>query len=91
MHSTDGEIGRVHGLLVDDMKWAIRYLIVSTSKWGGHEVLIAPEWIDDINWSGSRLVVDLSRRAIKDAPAFDAAKPGMQRCTDQRNSAVRSA
>jgi hypothetical protein len=76
MHATDGAIGSVHGLLIDDMTWAIRYLIVSTSKWwGGHDVLIAPEWIDDINWSESKLVVDLSRQAIKDAPAFDAAKP----------------
>lgn len=76
MHATDGEIGRVHSLLVDDLTWAIRYLIVSTSKWwGGHDVLIAPEWIDDINWFESKLVVNLDRQAIKDAPAFDAAMP----------------
>ncbi len=61
---------------MDDMTWAIRYLIVSTSKWwGGHDVLIAPEWIDDINWSEGRFVVDLSRQAIKDSPAYDSAKP----------------
>ena len=76
VHATDGDIGRVEGLLVDDMTWAIRYLIVSTSKWwGGHEVLIAPEWIDDINWSEGRFVVELSRQAVKDSPPYDAAKP----------------
>jgi PRC-barrel domain len=76
MHATDGNIGHVKGLLVDDKTWAIRYLVVGTSDWwGGHDVLIAPEWIDDINWSEGRVVVDLSRQAIKDSPAYDSAKP----------------
>jgi hypothetical protein len=76
VHATDGDIGHVKGLLVDDMTWAIRYLVVSTGKWwGGHDVLIAPEWIDDINWSESKVVVDLSRQAIKDSPTYDSAKP----------------
>jgi len=76
VHATDGDIGRVKGLLVDDMTWAVRYLVVSTSKWwGGHDVLIAPEWIDDINWSEGRFVVELSRQAIKESPAYDSARP----------------
>jgi hypothetical protein len=75
VHATDGDIGRVKGLLVDDMTWAIRYLVVSTSSWwGGHDVLIAPEWIDDINWSESTVVVDLSRQAVKDSPPYDSEK-----------------
>jgi hypothetical protein len=76
VHVIDGDVGHVKGLLVADTTWAIRYLIVSTTKWwGGHDVLIAPEWIDDINWSEARFVVDLSRQAIKDSPAYDSAKP----------------
>ena len=75
VHATDGDIGRVKGLLIDEKTWAIRYLVVSTGNWwGGHDVLIAPEWIDDINWSEGRLVVDLSRQAIKDSPPYDAEK-----------------
>jgi len=76
VHATDGDVGRVKGLLVDEKTWAIRYLVVSTGNWWeGHDVLIAPDWIDDINWSEGRLVVDLSRQAIKDSPAYDAETP----------------
>jgi len=76
VHATDGDIGHVKALLVDNMTWAIRYLVVSTSNWwGGHEVLIAPEWIDDIDWSEGRVAVDLSRQAVKESPAYDSEKP----------------
>jgi hypothetical protein len=29
--------------------WSIRYLILDTSNWWvGHEVLVSPEWIQDV-------------------------------------------
>ena len=38
--ASDGDIGHVQDLLVDDHTWAIRYLIVNTSNWWGeHQVL----------------------------------------------------
>src|ERR1700723_1471874 len=72
IHATDGDIGHVDGILVEDGTWAIRYLVVNTSNWWlGHEVLIAPEWIDHIFWEESKVVVALSRQAVKNAPAYD--------------------
>jgi hypothetical protein len=72
IHATDGDIGHVQGILVEDKTWAIRYLIVNTSNWWlGHEVLIAPEWIDHIFWEESKVVVAVSRQAIRDAPPYD--------------------
>jgi hypothetical protein len=68
----DGEIGHVQGFLVDDSTWSIRYLIVNTSNWWvGHEVLLSPEWIQNVSWSDSNVSVDLDRQSIKDAPAYD--------------------
>jgi hypothetical protein len=70
--ATDGGIGHVEGLIVDDDSWVIRYLVVSTSGWWlGHQVLIAPEWIEDIDWLEATVSVDLSRQAVKHAPAYD--------------------
>jgi hypothetical protein len=70
--ATDGEIGHVSGFLVDDETWAIRYLIVDTSNWWmGHEVLIAPLWIQGVHWSDESVSVDLSRETIKSAPPYD--------------------
>jgi hypothetical protein len=64
----------VQDLLVDDQTWAIRYLIVDTSNWwGGHRVLVASKWIEAVSWSEAKVKVDLTRRAVRDAPPYDAA------------------
>jgi hypothetical protein len=72
VHATDGDIGHVQGMLVDERTWAIRFIVVDTSNWYlGHKVLIAPEWIQDVYWQESKLNVSITRQAVKDAPAYD--------------------
>jgi hypothetical protein len=74
IQATDGDIGHVQGLLVDEETWAIRYIIVDTSNWWlGHQVLIAPQWIQDVSWSDATVSVNLTRQAVKDAPPYDSA------------------
>ena len=74
IHATDGEIGHVQGMLVDEKSWAIRYLVINTSNWWlGHAVLVAPEWITDVSWKERTVTVDLTRQAIKDSPQWDPA------------------
>ena len=69
IEATDGGIGHVEDLLVDDRTWAITHLIVSTSNWrGGHRVLVAQRWIKDVSWSEAKVSVELTREAVKDAP-----------------------
>jgi uncharacterized protein YrrD len=72
IHATDGEIGHVAGLLVDEETWAIRYLIVDTSNWWfGHQVLISPQWITAVSWPEQSVTIDLTRDSVKTAPNFD--------------------
>jgi hypothetical protein len=72
VHASDGDIGHVEGLLVDERSWAIRYLIVNTSNWWvGHQVIISPEWIEDVSWSESTVSLDLTRKAVKESPPYD--------------------
>jgi len=74
IQATDGDIGHVQGLLVDEKTWAIRYMVVDTSNWWlGHQVLIAPQWIQDVSWSDATVSVNLTRQAVKDAPPYDSA------------------
>jgi len=74
IHATDGEIGHVQGLLVDEETWAIRYMIVNTSNWWlDHQVLIAPQWIQNVSWDDATVSVNLTRQAVKDAPPYDSA------------------
>jgi hypothetical protein len=74
VNASDGDIGHVQALLVDEGSWAIRYIVVNTSNWWlGHNVLIAPEWIGYVSWAESSLSVNLTRQAIQDSPPYDAA------------------
>jgi PRC-barrel domain len=74
IEATDGDIGHVQGLLVDEETWAIRYMVVDTSNWWlGHKVLIAPQWIKNVSWPEATVSVDLTRQAVKDAPPYDPA------------------
>lgn len=73
IQANDGEIGHVAGMLIDEQTWAVRYLVVDTSNWWlGHQVLIAPSWITDIDWLDATVSVDLTRQTIKTAPTYDA-------------------
>jgi hypothetical protein len=76
VHASDGDIGHVQALIVDERSWAIRYIVVNTSNWWmGHEVLIAPEWIDNVDWAESKVSVDLSRESVKNSPPYDSKAP----------------
>lgn len=71
IHASDGDIGHVAGMLLDEQTWAVRYLIVDTSNWWlGHQVLIAPQWFEDVNWLDKKVTVSMTRQAIKDAPVY---------------------
>ena len=71
IQSTDGEIGHVEDFIVDDQNWAIRYLIINTQNWWpGKRVLIATKWIEKVDWSELKIVVNLSRELIKQSPEF---------------------
>ena len=71
IEATDGAIGHVEDFVIDDETWAIRYLIVDTRNWWpGKRVLIAPQWIERVSWSESKVFLHLSREAIKQSPEF---------------------
>jgi uncharacterized protein YrrD len=73
VQAADGEVGHVQGLLVDVDTWAIRYLIVDTGHWWhAHQVLIAPQWIERVDWAAAAIVIDLKRQAIEASPHYDA-------------------
>ena len=76
IEATDGNIGHVEDLILDDHTWTIRYLIVDTSNWwGGQRVLVATRWIENVSWAEAKIWVDLTRQAVKDAPPYDSAAP----------------
>ena len=76
IEATDGGMGQVKTLLIDERTWAVRYLVVDTSSWWfGQLVLIAPQWIQAISWSDATIAVKVTRQAVKDAPPYDPSAP----------------
>src|SRR5262245_54727754 len=74
--ATDGDIGHVEDFLVDDVEWAIRYMIVDTRNWWpGKKVIVSPDWINRVSWPDSRVYVDMSREGVRTAPEYDADRP----------------
>lgn len=72
IEATDGDLGHVEDMLIDDKTWAIRYVVVDTVNWWpGKKVVIAPQWIKDVSWTDSKVYVNLSRDRIQNAPEYD--------------------
>jgi sporulation protein YlmC with PRC-barrel domain len=72
IEATDGELGHIDDFLVDDESWAIRYAVVDTSNWWfGRKVVVDPTLIRDVNWSGRKVSVDISRQSLKKSTPFD--------------------
>jgi len=74
IHGTDDKIGHVDDLITDDTDWGIRYLDVHTRNWlPGKHVLLAPQWIREVSWGRSEVVVNLATDAIRKAPEYESA------------------
>jgi len=71
IQAVDGEIGHVDDFIMDEETWAIRYLVIDTQNWWpGKKVLISPRWIERVDWSDSKVFINLSRDAIRQSPEY---------------------
>jgi len=76
IHATDGDLGHVHDVYVDDGQWRVRYFHVDTGDWFlGRHVLLAPTIVESIDWDGGRIAVAISREAVRSSPDIDSHKP----------------
>ena len=75
IRASDGQLGQVRGILVEEGSWMVRYLVVNTSSWWlGHQVLIAPTWIRAVNWIDGSIRVDLNLKQVHESPPYDSGK-----------------
>ncbi len=69
--ATDGEIGEVEDFIVNDQSWTIDFMEVDTGNWfPGKKVLISPQWIREINWESSSVVVNKTEEQVKNSPEY---------------------
>lgn len=76
VEASDGAVGHVDDVLIDDRTWEVRYLVVAMRNGlPGKRVLIAPAWIEEVDWEHARVNLRLTRAAIKGSPGYDPAEP----------------
>jgi sporulation protein YlmC with PRC-barrel domain len=72
IQASDGSLGHVQDFIVDDETWDIRYMVVDTRNWWpGKQVLVAPQWIQQVSLEDEKVHVDLTRESIRGGPEFD--------------------
>lgn len=70
--ATDGRIGHVDEFIASDQNWVIHYLAARTRNWlPGRCVVVAREWVTQIDWARRLLSVDLTKETISQAPEYD--------------------
>jgi sporulation protein YlmC with PRC-barrel domain len=77
IQATDGEIGHVDDVLVDEDSWRIRYLVLDTSNWiGGRSVVVAPRVLAGVDLSDRIVKVDAGREDIRRSPVLESIEVG---------------
>jgi hypothetical protein len=72
LEASDGEIGHVEELVVDDRDWAVRYLVIDTRNWlPGKKVVISPTWVERVSYEDSKVYVGMTRETVEQAPEYD--------------------
>ncbi len=75
IRATDGEVGHVENLLIDDVTWGIRYIIVDTKNWWpGKHVLLSPYAVRHISWEDQQVSVDVTQAHVKASPPWNPAE-----------------
>jgi stress response protein YsnF len=76
IRATDGDIGKVHEFLFDDLAWIVRYLVVDTGNWlPGRQVLLWPGILGQPDWGTQSLPVGLTKEQVEHSPHISSDEP----------------
>lgn len=69
--ATDGEIGGVSDLIVDDQEMKLRYLVIDTGNWlPGKKVVLSTAWISRVAPERDTVVMNIEKKRIQEAPEY---------------------
>ncbi|MCM5557055.1 PRC-barrel domain-containing protein [Pleomorphomonas sp. JP5] len=72
--ATDGDIGHVEDMLVEEADWSIHYLVIDTKNWWpGKKVLLSPRSARDIDWADKTVALNVDRDMVKNSPEYNEA------------------
>jgi sporulation protein YlmC with PRC-barrel domain len=76
LQASDGELGPVKDILLDDRDHGIRYIVVDTAKWlAGRLVLISPQSISRVAREEKKVHVDLTQDQVRQSPPLATDEP----------------
>lgn len=65
VRTSDGALGRMDDLVVEDANWFIRFLVLSAGSWlNGQKLLVATRWVGSVIWADKEIIVPHSREII---------------------------
>ena len=71
VEASDGAMGDIEDVIIDDETWKLSYVLVDTSKFlPGKDVLVPPESVKAIIYNGSRVEIDMTKEELKQQPEF---------------------
>lgn len=75
--ATDGKLGHVEDIIVDDLDWQMVYLVIDTSNWQpwSKKVILSVNWLEGVSYLSREVSVNVHTDIIKDAPEFDVSNP----------------
>ena len=63
--TSDGDIGRMDDLVVEDANWFVRFVILSAGNWfEDQKLLVSTRWIGSVSWANKEVHVPHSRETI---------------------------
>jgi hypothetical protein len=72
VYGTDGEVGSIDNVFIDDIRWSVRYLVVATRGWLHAKLVQVPlHVVKDIDWPAQVATLRVTRERVSSAPAWD--------------------
>jgi uncharacterized protein YrrD len=63
--TSDGNVGRLDDLVLEDANWFLRFVILSAGSWfEDQKLLVSTRWIGSVSWANKEVMVPHSRDAI---------------------------
>jgi hypothetical protein len=74
VHTRDGEAGRIEDLIIEDTLWGVHHIAVALKNFP-RSVLLFPEPVRSISWSGKAVWVNLPLQELENAMVFNPGSP----------------
>jgi uncharacterized protein YrrD len=69
--ASDGGLGDIEDMIIDDESWQVRYVVVDTAKLlFGKDVLVPPDKVGGIIYNEAAVQIDMTRDQLKGQPEF---------------------